>query len=79
MGTIQQRFEIDQPAASVYEALSQPLEVLQKMPGVTGVNRASDDVYRVIAGAAAFIFDADGRLLVVHRLPGLRDHPARCT
>jgi HSP20 family protein len=51
MGTIQQRFEIDQPAASVYEALSQPGEVLQKMPGVTGVTRISDDVYRVIVGA----------------------------
>ena len=52
MGTIQQRFEVDQPVASVYEALSQPDEVLQKMPGVTGVTRVSDDVYRVIAGAA---------------------------
>ena len=52
MGTIQQRFEVDQPVASVYEALSQPDEVLQKMPGVTGVTRVSDDVYRVIVGAA---------------------------
>lgn len=51
MGTIQQRFEIDQPAAAVYEALSQPGDVLQKMPGVTGVMRVSDDVYRIIAGA----------------------------
>jgi HSP20 family protein len=52
MGTIQQRFEIDQPAAAVYEALSQPADMLQKMPGVTGVTRVSDDVYRVITGAA---------------------------
>jgi HSP20 family protein len=52
MGTIQQRFEVDQPAASVYEAVSQPYEVLQKLPGVTGVTRVSEDVYRVIAGAA---------------------------
>jgi HSP20 family protein len=51
MGTIQQRFEVDQPASGVYEALSQPGEVLQKMPGVTGVTRVSDDVYRVIFGA----------------------------
>jgi HSP20 family protein len=51
MGTIQQRFEIDQPAAVVYEALSQPGDVLRKLPGVTGVARVSDDVYRVIAGA----------------------------
>ena len=52
MGTIQQRFEVDQPAAGVYEAVSQPAEVLHKMPGVTGVTRVSDDVYRVIVGAA---------------------------
>ena len=52
MGTIQQRFEVDQPAAGVYEAMSEPAEVLHKMPGVTGVTRVSDDVYRVIAGAA---------------------------
>ena len=51
MGTIQQRFEVDQPASGVYEALSQPGEVLQRMPGVTGVTRVSDDVYRVIFGA----------------------------
>src|SRR4051812_23324937 len=51
MGTIQQRFEVDQPAASVYEAISQPSEVLQKMPGVTGVTRMSDDMLRVIIGA----------------------------
>ena len=50
MGTIQQRFEVDQPAAGVYEALSQPGDVLQKMPGVTGVTRIADDAYRVIFG-----------------------------
>jgi HSP20 family protein len=52
MGTVQQRFEVDQPASAVYEALSAPDEILQKMPGVTGVARTSPDVYRVIFGAA---------------------------
>jgi HSP20 family protein len=51
MGTIQQRFEVDQPAASVYEAISQPYELLQKLPGVMGVTRIADDTYRVIVGA----------------------------
>ncbi|HEX2825348.1 MAG TPA: Hsp20 family protein [Burkholderiales bacterium] len=53
MPTVQQRFEVDQPALSVYEALSQPGEVLQKLPGVTGVVRIADDAFRVIAGAPA--------------------------
>jgi HSP20 family protein len=52
MATVQQRFEVDQPASSVYEALSEPAEVLQKLPGVTSVIRIAGDVFRVIAGAA---------------------------
>lgn len=52
MAIVQQRFEVDQPASSVYEALSQPGEALQKLPGVTGVVRIADDAFRVIAGAS---------------------------
>lgn len=50
MGTIQQRFEVDQPASAVYDALSAPHDVLQKLPGVTGATQVSPDLYRVSLG-----------------------------
>ncbi|MDB5901891.1 MAG: Hsp20 family protein [Betaproteobacteria bacterium] len=52
MGTVQHRFEVDQPASAVYDAVSAPADILQKMPGVTGVTSLSPDLYRVIFGAA---------------------------
>ncbi|MEN3355637.1 MAG: hypothetical protein V7640_3795 [Betaproteobacteria bacterium] len=50
MGTVQQRFEVEQPVAAVYEAVARPHAILQRFPNVTGVTRVSDDLYRVIVG-----------------------------
>jgi HSP20 family protein len=52
MGTIQQRFEVEQPAQAVYEALSEPTDVLRTLPGVSVVTRLSDDHYRVTVATA---------------------------
>jgi HSP20 family protein len=69
MGTVQQRFEIDQPAPAVYEALAAPEDILQKMPGVTGVTRLAPDVCRMIFGAAESPRQVD---LQLTRHPDLR-------
>lgn len=50
MSSVQQRFEVDRPISSVYEALARPLEVLESLPGVTGVHLVNDDVYRLSVG-----------------------------
>jgi HSP20 family protein len=50
MGTVQQRFEVEQPVAAVYEGLARPHLILQRFPNVTAVTRVSDDLYRVIVG-----------------------------
>jgi HSP20 family protein len=68
MGTIQQRFEIDQPASAVYEALAAPEDILQKMPGVTGVTRLAPDLYRMIFGAAESPRQVDLQLTCHHEL-----------
>jgi HSP20 family protein len=52
MGTIQQRFEVEQPAQAVYEALAEPGDVLRTLPGVALVTRDSDDHYRVTVTTA---------------------------
>jgi HSP20 family protein len=69
MGTIQQRFEVDQPASAAYEALSEPREILEKLPRVTGVARISDDHYRVILGPLETPREVDVQLA---RQPELR-------
>jgi HSP20 family protein len=50
MGTIQQRFEVEQPVAAVYEAISRPQEVLQRLPGVLRVTRVADELHRIMVG-----------------------------
>jgi HSP20 family molecular chaperone IbpA/carbon monoxide dehydrogenase subunit G len=52
MGTIQQRFEVEQPVRSVYEAISQPEEILRGLHGVSGVTRIGADQYRINVGPA---------------------------
>ena len=52
MGTIQQRFEVEQPVRSVYDAISHPEEILRGLDGVWGVTRIDADRYRVSIGAA---------------------------
>ena len=50
MGTIQQRFEVEQPVLTVYEAISQPENILAGLHGVSGVTRLGADHYRVNVG-----------------------------
>lgn len=52
MGIIQQRFEVDQPASAVYDAVSAPHDVLQKLPGVTRAAQIAPNLYRVTLGPA---------------------------
>jgi HSP20 family protein len=52
MASIQQRFEVEQPASIVYDAIAHPQDVLQHMPGVLSVTRTSDEAYRLILGSA---------------------------
>src|SRR3977135_4505737 len=62
MGTVQQRFEVEQPVAAVYEAVARPHVILQRFPNVTGVTRVSDDLYRVIVGPVDAPREVDGQL-----------------
>ena len=47
MATIQDRFEVERPVGVVYEALSQPEDLLRALPGLAHAARVSDDVYRL--------------------------------
>ena len=67
MSTVQQRFEVDRPLSSVYEALARPLEVLESLPAVTGVRLVNEDVYRVSMGAAETSREVE--LQIVSRTP----------
>jgi HSP20 family protein len=62
MGTIQQRFEVEQPVAAVYEVIARPQEVLQRLPGVVGVSRIADDLYRVTLGSLSAPREVDFQL-----------------
>src|SRR3712207_4937452 len=53
MGTIQQRFEVEQPAASVYDAVARPDDTLKRLPRVISAVRVAGDLYRVMIGPAA--------------------------
>jgi HSP20 family protein len=50
MGTIQQRFEVEQPIAAVYEAIAQPDAILRNLHGVLGVSRVAENHYRINVG-----------------------------
>lgn len=52
MDPIHQRFEVDQPAAAAYQAISAPQSILQALPGVTGVTQLLPNRYRVTLGPA---------------------------
>lgn len=47
MATIQDRFEVERPVGVVYEALTDPGDLLRALPGLARVARVSDDVYRI--------------------------------
>jgi len=51
MGSIQQRFEVEQPVASVYDAIARPHTILQRLPAIMGVTRVADGIYRLSIGA----------------------------
>jgi len=52
MDPIHQRFEVDQPAAAAYQAISAPQFILNALPGVTGVTQLLPNRYRLILGPA---------------------------
>jgi len=53
VSTIHQRFEVERPSETVYDALAEPQLVIEALPGVIRVTRLSDSIYRVIAGDPA--------------------------
>jgi len=70
MSSIHERFEINVPAASVYEAISQPERVVGTLPGISSIYRFAQDRYRVDIGAAGRSNELD--LEVTERVPPRR-------
>lgn len=70
MSSIHERFEINVPAHSVYEALSQPERVVGSLPGVSSIYRFARDRYRIDIGAAGRSNELD--LEVTERVPPRR-------
>ena len=68
MATVQQRFEVERPVAAVYDALARPLEILESLPGITGVRLVNDDVYRLAVGPIGATRDVE--LQIASRTPG---------
>lgn len=68
MATVQQRFEVERPVSAVYDALARPLEVLESLPGITGVRLVNDDVYRLAVGPIGATRDVE--LHIASRTPG---------
>ena len=68
MGTVQQRFEVERPLASVYDAVARPVDLLEILPGVTGVQVVNEDVYRLIAGSSGATREIE--VQIVSRAPG---------
>lgn len=70
MSSIHERFEINVPAQSVYEALSQPERIVGSLPGVSSIYRYTEDRYRVDIGAAGRSHELD--LDITERVPPRR-------
>jgi HSP20 family protein len=70
MATIQERFEVERPVGVVYEALNQPDDLLRALPGVTGVSRVSDDLYRIAVARGDTLREVE--LMVSGRIPAQR-------
>jgi HSP20 family protein len=70
MATIQERFEVERPVGVVYEALSQPDDLLRALPGLARVTRVSDDVYRIAAARGDTLREVE--LMVSGRVPAQR-------
>ena len=62
MGIIHQRFEVEQPAASVYESVARPREVLQRLPGVLAATQVADNLCRVTVGPVDAPHEVDVQL-----------------
>jgi HSP20 family protein len=67
MSSLHERFEINVPAETVYEALSQPERVVGSLPGVSSIYRFARDRYRVDVGAAGRSNELD--LQITERVP----------
>jgi HSP20 family protein len=70
MATIQDRFEVERPVGVVYEALSQPDDLLSALPGLARVTRVSDDVYRIAVSRGDILREVE--LVVSGRIPPQR-------
>ena len=70
MATIQDRFEVERPVGVVYEALSQPDDLLRALPGLARVTRVSDDVYRIGISRGDAMREVE--LMVSGRIPAQR-------
>jgi HSP20 family protein len=70
MATIQDRFEVERPVGVVYEALSQPEDLLRALPGLSRVTRVTDDVYRIAIARGDTMREVE--LMVSGRVPAQR-------
>jgi HSP20 family protein len=70
MATIQDRFEVERPVGVVYEALSQPDDLLRALPGLARVTRVSDEVYRIAVSRGDTLREVE--LMVSGRIPAQR-------
>ncbi len=70
MATIQDRFEVERPVGVVYEALSQPEDLLRALPGLARVARVSDEVYRIAVSRGDTLREVD--LMVSGTVPAQR-------
>jgi HSP20 family protein len=70
MTTIQERFEVERPVGVVYEALTNPEDLLRALPGLARVARVSDDVYRVAVSRGDMLREAE--LMVSGKIPAQR-------
>ena len=70
MATIQDRFEVERPVGVVYEALSQPEDLLRALPGLARVARVSDDVYRIAVARDDTLREVE--LMVSGKIPAQR-------
>ena len=67
MTTIQERFEVERPVGVVYEALTNPGDLLRALPGLARVARVSDDVYRVAVSRGDTLREVE--LMVSGKIP----------
>jgi HSP20 family protein len=70
MASIHERFEVEAPAAAVYEALLHPERIVGALPGVTSIYRFEHNRYRADIGSAGRSNEVE--LEITDRVPGRR-------